>query len=382
MRSRARWRSLSGPSLCRLSTSTCWSSCPQPRVPYLASMESIDGLRSGATRLKTDMSWSRACPPSSFPPRTPWPARPSRTQLRWTSRESRCGLFDPSTWSDHSPPRPCSSSSTKEKAPSIEAIRRSPCPRRFGWSWSCSESCFHSSRVAGPFAPGRGRGRSRRAPRGSACAPGTSGRRRSSTWRPSVSSCSRRSWAPACSRCVPPPGRARRSCGRWGRRSRRSSSQRCMELPEQQVVPAGLEIIDRPDATFAPGDPMHLRLSLRAPSRIALVEEPPGGPVVQAWPGLSQAPALIPRPSSGGPAVQRVALDAPAEPGAHRLRLVVAPADLDLGALSPAALREAAGAADARRSALPGAPVRPLHTQFANPRRPSCVMTREAGEMP
>ena len=115
-----------------------------------------------------------------------------------------------------------------------------------------------------------------------------------------------------------------------------------LELPEQQVVPAGLEIIDRPDATFAPGDPMHLRLSLRAPSRIALVEEPPGGPVVQAWPGLSQAPALIPRPSSGGPALQAVALDAPAEPGAHRLRLVVAPADLDLGALPPAALREAA----------------------------------------
>jgi len=116
-----------------------------------------------------------------------------------------------------------------------------------------------------------------------------------------------------------------------------------LELPEQQVVPAGLEITDRPDATFAAGDPMHLRLSIRAPARIALVEEPPGGPVVQAWPGLSQAPALIPRPGSGGPALQAIALDAPAEPGAHRLRLVVAPADLDLGALPPAALREAAG---------------------------------------
>jgi hypothetical protein len=115
-----------------------------------------------------------------------------------------------------------------------------------------------------------------------------------------------------------------------------------MELPEQQVVPAGLEIIDRPDATFAPGDPMHLRVSLRAPARIALVEEPPGGPVVQAWPGLSQAPALVPRPRSGGPALQAIALEAHSEPGAHRLRLVVAPAELDLGALPPAALREAA----------------------------------------
>jgi hypothetical protein len=115
-----------------------------------------------------------------------------------------------------------------------------------------------------------------------------------------------------------------------------------LELPEQQVVPAGLEIIDRPDATFAPGDPMHLRVSLRAPARIVLVEKPPSGPGVQAWPGLSQAPALIPRPSSGGPALQAIALEAPSEPGAHRLRLVVAPPELDLGALSPAALREAA----------------------------------------
>ena len=116
-----------------------------------------------------------------------------------------------------------------------------------------------------------------------------------------------------------------------------------LELPERQVVPAGLEITDRPDATFAPGDPMHLRLSLRAPSRIALVEEPAGGSGVQAWPGLSQAPALVPRPRSGGPALQAIALEAPSEPGAHRLRLVVAPAELDLGALPPAALRDAAG---------------------------------------
>jgi hypothetical protein len=112
-------------------------------------------------------------------------------------------------------------------------------------------------------------------------------------------------------------------------------------LPEKQVVPAGIEIAGRPDAVFGPGDPLRLRISLRAPARVAVLEEPAGGSRVQAWPGLSQAPALVPPPSSGGPAIQTVSLEAPSVEGTHRLRLVVAPADLDLGALSPADLPDA-----------------------------------------
>jgi hypothetical protein len=115
-----------------------------------------------------------------------------------------------------------------------------------------------------------------------------------------------------------------------------------LRLPEQQLVPAGIELVNRAEAVFAPGEGIQLRLSLRPPARVALIEESPAGRTEQAWPGLGQAPALVPRPASGGPAVQVVSLEAPAEPGWHRLRLVVAPDDLDLGALSPEALAGAA----------------------------------------
>jgi hypothetical protein len=109
-------------------------------------------------------------------------------------------------------------------------------------------------------------------------------------------------------------------------------------LPEQPLVPAGIELTNRRDAGFAPGETLQLRVSLRAPARVLILEEPPSGRAEQAWPGLGQPPALVPRPASGGPAVQLVSLDAAGEPGSHRLRLVVAPEDLDLGALSPDAL--------------------------------------------
>jgi len=112
-----------------------------------------------------------------------------------------------------------------------------------------------------------------------------------------------------------------------------------LQLPEQQVVPAGIEITGRPDAVFAPGEPLHLRISLRAPARVALLEERIGGFGTQAWPGLGQALALIPPPTAGGPAIHQVSLETPPGEGMHRLRLVVAPADLDLGALAPKALQ-------------------------------------------
>ena len=116
-----------------------------------------------------------------------------------------------------------------------------------------------------------------------------------------------------------------------------------LSVPEQQVVPAGIELTGRPDAVFAPGEPLLLRISLRAPARAALLEEAEGGVGTQVWPGLGQPPALVPQPGSGGPAMQQVSLEAPAGAGTHRLRLVVIPAELDLGALAPAALPGAVG---------------------------------------
>jgi hypothetical protein len=111
-----------------------------------------------------------------------------------------------------------------------------------------------------------------------------------------------------------------------------------LQQPERQVVPAGIEVANRPDAAFAPGESLRLRISLRAPARVALLEVTPGGTGAQAWPGLGQPPALVSRPSHGGPAILEVSLETPSEAGAHRLRLVVAPEDLDLGALDPAGL--------------------------------------------
>ncbi len=58
----------------------------------------------------------------------------------------------------------------------------------------------------------------------------------------------------------------------------------------------------------------------------------------QAWPALGQAPALVPAQAKGGPAIVSAAVESPQAPGTQRLRLVVAPADLDLGALAPGAL--------------------------------------------
>jgi hypothetical protein len=115
-----------------------------------------------------------------------------------------------------------------------------------------------------------------------------------------------------------------------------------LELPAQEATPAGVEIADRPDAALAPGEVVHLRVSLRAPTRVALLHQPPGGPAVQAWPASGQPPALVPRPAAGGPAILPLTLDGSYAEGTHQLRLVVAPVELDLGALAPSALRDAA----------------------------------------
>lgn len=103
-----------------------------------------------------------------------------------------------------------------------------------------------------------------------------------------------------------------------------------LALPERQGVPAGIEVAGRPDADFAPGETMRLRVTLRAPARAVVLEEPAG----QAWPSLGLPPALVPRPPGGGPAIQEISVEAVAAEGTHRLRLVVAPADLDIGVVS------------------------------------------------
>ena len=115
-----------------------------------------------------------------------------------------------------------------------------------------------------------------------------------------------------------------------------------LALPEQTLVPAGIEVMRRADAAFAPGETLQLRISLRAPARVALLSAPASGPPAQAWPGLGQPPALVPPPADGGPAILPAIVEAPFLEGTHRLRLVVAPADLDLGSLAPEALAAAA----------------------------------------
>ena len=41
------------------------------------------------------------------------------------------------------------------------------------------------------------------------------------------------------------------------------------ELPTNEAAPAGVEIADRPDAVFAAGESVHVRVTVRAPARVA-----------------------------------------------------------------------------------------------------------------
>ena len=118
--------------------------------------------------------------------------------------------------------------------------------------------------------------------------------------------------------------------------------ERLLALPEKLVVPAGIEIDGRAAAVFVPGELVPLRISLRAPTRVVVLSAPASGPPAQAWPALGQAPALVPPHEGGGPAIVAASVEAPAAAGAQRLRLVVAPAELDLGSLSLGELEAAA----------------------------------------
>jgi len=102
------------------------------------------------------------------------------------------------------------------------------------------------------------------------------------------------------------------------------------ELPARETGLASLRI----EGTSA-------RVSVRAPARVVLLERRPDGSTIQSWPAV--ATALL---APGEPV--RVPLPSSPRPGARRLRLVAAPADLDLAGLPPAAI----GAAAARLTLL------------------------------
>ncbi len=93
--------------------------------------------------------------------------------------------------------------------------------------------------------------------------------------------------------------------------------------------PAGTPLRVRPGALLA------IRVTVKAPARVLLLEVRPDGQVAQAWPAPGEAPGLLVAPSPGAPVVQRLSHAASSLAGTCRLRLVVAPADLDLAAASP-----------------------------------------------
>jgi hypothetical protein len=92
----------------------------------------------------------------------------------------------------------------------------------------------------------------------------------------------------------------------------------------------------------SPGQTLAIRVTVKAPARVLLLEVRPEGLVAQAWPAPGEAPALLVAPQSATPVVQRLSHAASSLPGTCRLRLVVAPADLDLAAASPSDIERAA----------------------------------------
>jgi hypothetical protein len=92
----------------------------------------------------------------------------------------------------------------------------------------------------------------------------------------------------------------------------------------------------------SPGQALAIRVTVKAPARVLLLEVRPDGSVAQSWPAPGEAPALLVAPPSATPVVQRLSHAASTLPGTCRLRLVVAPADLDLAAASPADIERAA----------------------------------------
>lgn len=90
------------------------------------------------------------------------------------------------------------------------------------------------------------------------------------------------------------------------------------------------------------GELLAIRVTVKAPARVLLLETRPGGSVAQAWPAPGAPPVLLATAPSEGPVVRRLSRAASTVPGTSRLRLVVAPTDIDLAAASPADIERAA----------------------------------------
>ena len=247
-----------------------------------------------------------------------------------------------------------------------------------------TRASLRNCRKSRPHSRSRPRKNSSRRPVGGGWSRGSSGRRRCSTWEGSAFSSSRRSPGMRCSRCAPCPAAARQ--GRrvpWGPSLSPQHLAWLMGLPERQVVPAGIEFAARPDAVFGPGETLLLRISLRAPARVAVLEEAAGGPGTQAWPGLSQAPALVSPPSSGGPAIQTVSLETPALRGDAPAAAGGRPCRPRPWRALPRRPSGGGGPAHDRRPALPGEPaIADEPPIFLNPGATPCVKGCEAEERP
>ena len=116
-------------------------------------------------------------------------------------------------------------------------------------------------------------------------------------------------------------------------------------LPSGPGASAGLELEGYPAGTplrVSPGELLAIRLTVKAPARVVLLEVRPDGRIAQAWPAPGEAPALLVASPPAAAVVQRLSHAASSLPGTSRLRLVVAPADLDLAAASPADIERAA----------------------------------------
>jgi hypothetical protein len=119
--------------------------------------------------------------------------------------------------------------------------------------------------------------------------------------------------------------------------------ERLLSLPPRQAVPASLELETAaagPPPRVRPGEALVLRASLQGPARWLLMAEREDGSAAQSYPPAGEPPAVIEAPASGGLAVRSVTLVAPSRSGLHRLRLVVAPLTVDLGAASPEDVEE------------------------------------------
>lgn len=126
---------------------------------------------------------------------------------------------------------------------------------------------------------------------------------------------------------APPPAAARPAAGALSP----LALARLADLPARDTGLASLALEGQATA----------RVGVSASARVVLLERRPDGSTVQRWPAAGTA--LV---TPGEPL--RVPAAPPPQPGTHRLRLVAAPADLDLAALPPAGI----GAVSARLTLL------------------------------